>query len=106
MSPETEVEKLRIVEDGKIRSVFKCFRRFCKFGKVRKTEETLANFSEKSKRLKKKRKERKKFITSLPHYFLKICKGFVKGFAPWILFDCFEEKFLYPLECREVPSGS
>ena len=28
----------------------------------------------------------------------------VKGFAPWILFDCFEEKFLYPLECREVPS--
>ena len=29
-----------------------------------------------------------------------------KGFAPWILFDCFEEKFLYPLECREVPSGS
>ena len=30
----------------------------------------------------------------------------VKGFAPWILFDGFEEKFLYPLECREVPSGS
>ena len=28
----------------------------------------------------------------------------VKGFAPWILFDGFEEKFLYPLECREVPS--
>ena len=55
-SPKTEVE----VEDGKIRSVFKCFRRFCKFGKVRKTEETLANFSEKSKRLKKKRKEKKK----------------------------------------------
>ena len=24
----------------------------------------------------------------------------VKGFAPWILFECFEEKFLYPLECR------
>ena len=22
------------------------------------------------------------------------------------LIDCFEEKFLYPLECREVPSGS
>ena len=64
----------------------------------------MANFSEKSKCLK--RKEKKKFITSLPHYFLKICKGFVKGFAPWILFDFFEEKFLYPLECREVPSGS
>ena len=30
----------------------------------------------------------------------------VKGFAPWILFDSFKEKFLYPLECREVPSGS
>ena len=30
----------------------------------------------------------------------------VKGFAPWILFDYFEEKFLYPLECQEVPSGS
>ena len=31
----------------------------------------------------------------------------VKGFAPWILFDCFEEKFLYPLECRvhEVNPG-
>ena len=34
-------------------------------------------------------------------YMLKI----VKGFAPWILFDSFKEKFLYPLECREVPSG-
>ena len=41
----------------------------------------MANFSEKSKCLK--RKEKKKFITSLPHYFLKICKGFVKGFAPF-----------------------
>ena len=29
----------------------------------------------------------------------------VKGFAPWILFDGFEEKFLYPLECRDVPLG-
>ena len=38
-----------------------------------KTEETLANFSEKSKCLKKKKK--KKFTSSLPHYFLKICKG-------------------------------
>ena len=43
----------------------------------------MANFSEKSKCLKRKEKK-KKFITSLPHYFLKICKGFVKGFAPWI----------------------
>ena len=53
----------------------------------------MANFSEKSKCLK--RKEKKKNYGQ-----------FVKGFAPWILFDCFEEKFLYPLECREVPSGS
>ena len=47
------------VENWKIRSVFKCFRRFCKFGKVGKTEETLANFSEKSKLSKKKIKEKK-----------------------------------------------
>ena len=37
------------VENWKIRSVFKCFRRFCKFGKVRKTEKTLADFLKKSK---------------------------------------------------------
>ena len=95
-----QTRKLKI---WKIRSVFKCFRRFCKFGKVRKTEETLANYSEKPKCLKKKKK---KLSLRFRVIFLKICKGFVKGFAPWILFDCFEEKFLYPLECREVPSGS
>ena len=92
------------VENWKIRSVFKCFRRFCKFGKVRKTEETLANFSEKSKRLKKKRK--KKIYHFASALFSKDMLRIVKGFAPWILFDGFEEKFLYPLECREVPSGS
>ena len=93
------------VENWKIRSVFKCFRRFCKFGKVRKTEETLANFFEKSKRLKKKRKEKKiyHFASAL---FSKDMLRIVKRFAPWILFDGNEEKFLYPLECREVPSGS
>ena len=46
------------VENWKIRSVFKCFRRFCKFGKVRKTEETLADFLKKSKCLKKKKKKK------------------------------------------------
>ena len=81
---------------------FNVFAGFCKFGKVRKTEETLANFSEKFNCLKKKKK---KITTSLPHYFLDMLR-IVKGFAPWILFDCFEEKFLYPLECQEVPSGS
>ena len=78
----------------------------CKFGKVRKTKETLADFSEKSKCLKKRKKRKKIFTTSLPHYFLKDMLRIVKGFAPWILFDGFEEKILYPLECREVPSGS
>ena len=77
----------------------------CKFGKVRKTEETLADFSEKSKCLKKKKKKEKiyHFASAL---FSKDMLRIVKRFAPWILFDGFEEKFLYPLECREVPSGS
>ena len=77
----------------------------CKFGKVRKTEEILANFSEKCKCLKKKKIKIKiyHFASAL---FSKDMLKTVKGFAPWILFDCFEEKFLHPLECQEVPSGS
>ena len=73
-SPNKEVENL------KIRSVFKCFRRFCKFGKVCKTEETLANFFEKSKRMKKKRKEKKicHFTSAL---FSKDMLRIIKGFA-------------------------
>ena len=82
------------------------FIRFCKFGKVRKTEETLANFSEKSKCLINKRKEKKFFYHFASALFSKDMFKIVKGFAPWILFDSFKEKFLYPLECREVPSGS
>ena len=97
-SPNKEVENWKII------SVFKCFHRFCKFGKVRKTEETLAHFSEKSKRLKNKRKKKIYHFTSA--LFSKDMLRIVKGFAPWILFDGFEEKFLYPLECQEVPSGS
>ena len=77
---------------------------FCKFGKVGKTEETLANFSEKSKCLK--RKEKKKNLHFASALFSKDMLRTVKGFAPWILFNYFEEKFLYPLECQEVPSGS
>ena len=80
------------------------FIRFCKFGKVRKTEETLAVFSEQSKYLKKKEKKKQFHFAST--LFSKDMLRIVKGFAPWILFDCFEEMFLYPLECREVPSGS
>ena len=87
-------------------SVFKCFYQVCKFGKVRKTEETLGNFSEKSKCLKNKRKEKKKIYHFASALFSKDMLRIVKGFAPWILFDSFKEKFLYPLKCREVPSGS
>ena len=76
------------------------FIRFCKFGKVRKTEETLA------KCLKNKRKEKKKIYHFASALFSKDMLRIVKRFAPWILFDSFKEKFLYPLECREVPSGS
>ena len=60
-------------------------------------------FFEKSKCLKK---EKKKFYHFASALFSKDMLRIVKGFAPWILIDCFEEKFLYPLECREVPSGS
>ena len=51
-------------------------------------------------------KERKKKFHFASALFSKDMLRIVKGFAPWILFDGFEEKFLYPLECREVPSGS
>ena len=53
-----------------------------------------------------KRKKKKKIYHFASALFTKDMLRIVKGFAPWILFDCFEEKFLYPLECREVPSGS
>ena len=101
-SPKTKVEKLRM---ERFEVFFKCFRRFCKFGKVQKTEETLEKFSEKSKFLKRKEKK-KKILHFASALFSRDMLKTVKGFAPWILFDCFEEKFLYPLECREVPSGS
>ena len=87
-SPKTEVEKLRIER----LDVFKCLRRFCKFGKVQVFE--------------KERKKKKFFLHFASALFSKDMLRAVKRFAPWILFDCFEEKFLYPLECREVPSGS
>ena len=52
---------------------------------------------------KEKKKKKFHFASAL---FSNDMLRIVKGFAPWILFDGFEEKFLYPLECREVPSGS
>ena len=90
----------------KVENVFlNVFAGYCKFGKVRKTEETLADFSKKINCLKK-RKKRKKNLPLCFHIIFKHMLRIVKGFAPWILFYCFEEKFLYPLECQEVPSGS
>ena len=81
-------------------NVFACF---VNLGKCE--EEILTNFSEKSKLLKKERKKKKiyHFASAL---FSKDMLRIVKEFAPWILFNCFEEKFLYPLECRDVLSGS
>ena len=93
----------RRLKIGRLEVFLNAFIRFCKFGKVRKTEETLANFSEKTKCLKKKEKKIYHFASTL---FTKYMLRIVKGFALWILFDGFEKKFLYPLECREVPSGS
>ena len=56
--------------------------------------------------VEKEKKRKKNFYHFASALFSKDMLRIVKGFAPWILFDGFEEKFLYPLECREVPSGS
>ena len=58
------------------------------------------------KERKKNKIKNKKILHFASALFSKNMLRIVKGFAPWILFDGFEEKFLYPLECREVPSGS
>ena len=89
-------QKLKI---GRLEVFLNAYAGICKFGKVRKTEETLADFFE----CLKKKKKIYYFASAL---FSKDMLRIVKGFAPWILFDGFEEKFLYPLKCREVPSGS
>ena len=83
------------------------FIRFCKFGKVRQAEETLADFLKNISVWKKERKEKKKKIYHFTStLFSKDMLRIVKGFAPRILINGFKEMFLYPLECREVPSGS
>ena len=94
------------IENLKFRSVFKCFHQVLKIWESPKNRGNSGRFSEKSKCLKKKRKEKKKIYHFTFALFYKDMLRIVKGFTPWILFDCFEEKFLYPLECREVPSGS
>ena len=63
---------------------------FCKFGKVRQTEETLANFL---KNLSFKKKTKIFFYHFTSALFSKDMLRIVKRFAPWILIDCFEEKF-------------
>ena len=69
---------------------------FYKFGKVRKTRETLADFSEKFNCFKKNIYIFYHFASAL---FSKDMLRIVKRFAPWILFGCFKEKFVYLLEC-------
>ena len=81
------------------------FAGFVNLGKSEKQRKLWPIFLKNSKRLKMKRKEKKNFHFASA-LFSKDMLRIVKGFAPWILFDGFEEKFLYPLECREVPSGS
>ena len=50
---------------------------------------------------KKKRKEKNLHFASA--LFSKDMLRIVKGFAPWILFDCFEEKFLYHWSAGRSP---
>ena len=94
--------KLKI---GRLEVFLNVFPGFVNLGKSEKQRKLWPIFLKKSKRLKKKRKE-KKFYHFASALFSEDMLRIVKGFAPWILFDGFEEKFLYPLECREVPSGS
>ena len=80
---------------------------FVNLGKSEKQRKLWQIFLKNPSVCKNKRKEKKKiFYHFASALFSKNMLRIVKGFAPWILFDGFEEKFLYPLECREVPSGS
>ena len=94
------------IENLKFRSVFKCFHQVLLNLGSPTNRGNFDRFSEKSKCLKKKKKRKFFFYHFTSALFSKDMLRIVKGFAPWILIDCFEEKFLYPLECREVPSGS
>ena len=76
---------------------------FVNLGKSEKKRKLWPIFLKKNKCLKRKENFFYHFTSAL---FSKDMLRIVKGFAPWILIDCFEEKFLYLLECQEVPSGS
>ena len=79
------------------------FAGFVNLGKSEKQRKLWPIFLKNLSIWKRKGKKIYHFASAL---FSKDMLRIVKGFAPWILFDGFEEKFLYPLECREVPSGS
>ena len=79
---------------------------FVNLGKSEKQRKLWPIFLKKIQVFDKQKKRKKKFYHFASALFSKDMFKIVKGFAPWILFDSFKEKFLYPLECREVPSGS
>ena len=79
------------------------FASFVNLGKSKKQRKLWPIFLKNLSVWKRKEKKIYHFASAL---FSKDMLRIVKGFAPWILFDGFEEKFLYPLECREVPSSS
>ena len=80
------------------------FAGFVNLGKSEKQRKLWPIFLKKIQVFENKRKKKVYHFASA--LFLKLMLRIEKGFAPWILFDCFEEKFLYPLECWEVSSGS
>ena len=80
------------------------FAGFVNLGKSEKHRKLWPIFLKKIQVFENKRKKKVYHFASA--LFLKLMLRIEKGFAPWILFDCFEEKFLYPLECQEVPLGS
>ena len=65
------------------------FAGFVNLGKSEKKKETLANFSEKIQVFEKERKKKNKNLHFASALFTKDMLRIVKGFAPWILFDCF-----------------
>ena len=78
---------------------------FVNLGKSEKQRKLWPIFLKNQSVRKKERKEKKNYHFAFA-LFSKDMLRIVKGFASWILLDGFEEKFLYPLECGEVPSGS
>ena len=64
---------------------------FVNLGKFEKRGNS-GRFSEKSKCLKKKKKK-KNFYLFTSALFSKDMLRIVKGFAPWILFDCLRKSF-------------